>query len=298
MSTSFPEGIREFLAVVEVHSFSKAAEQLNISRARVSQIISRLEKDLGVQLLYRSTRSLSLSPAGETFYQLARQGVDQLEHAVLSAQNAHSSIGGQIRINSVGGLFGEEILAPILIRFMNENPKVEIELSFSSTREDLIESQYDLVVRMGTLSNSNLIGRKLTSYTNYLVASPTYFDSMPKLNSPKDLLDHTLINGSVKRWSFTHISSKEKYELPVQGKLKCSNGHVVKLATLEGTGISRQPSYYVKQDIQSGRLIVLLPDWQLPNSDVTLLYPQSRNISLRVKALVHYLVEAFNIKAE
>ncbi|MBU1294059.1 MAG: LysR family transcriptional regulator, partial [Gammaproteobacteria bacterium] len=106
MSTSFPEGIREFLAVVEVHSFSKAAEQLNISRARVSQIISRLEKDLGVQLLYRSTRSLSLSPAGETFYQLARQGVNQLEDAVLSAQNAHSSIGGQIRINSVGGLFG------------------------------------------------------------------------------------------------------------------------------------------------------------------------------------------------
>lgn len=298
MSTSFPEGIREFLAVVEVHSFSKAAEQLNISRARVSQIISRLEKDLGVQLLYRSTRSLSLSPAGETFYQLARQGVNQLEDAVLSAQNAHSSIGGQIRINSVGGLFGEEILAPILIRFMNENPKVEIELSFSSTREDLIESQYDLVVRMGTLTNSNLIGRKLTSYTNYLVASTTYSDSMPKLNSPKDLLDHTLINGSVKRWSFTHISSKEKYELPVQGKLKCSNGHVVKLATLEGTGISRQPSYYVKQDIQSGRLIVLLPDWQLPNSDVTLLYPQSRNISLRVKALVHYLVEAFNIKAD
>ncbi|WP_219701988.1 LysR family transcriptional regulator [Marinomonas lutimaris] len=297
MSAHFPEGIREFLAVVEVHSFSKAAEQLNISRARVSQIISRLEKDLGVQLLYRSTRSLSLSPAGETFYQLSRQGVDQLEHAVLSAQNAHSSIGGQIRINSVGGLFGEEILAPILIRFMNENPKVEIELSFSSTREDLIESQYDLVVRMGLLTNSNLIGRKITSYTNYLVASPDYFDSMPKLNSPKDLLDHTLINGSVKRWSFTHIGSKEKYELPAQGKLKCSNGHVVKLATLEGTGISRQPSYYVKQDIQSGRLITLLPDWQLPNSDVTLLYPQSRNISLRVKALVHYLVEAFNIEA-
>lgn len=295
MRADFPEGIPEFLAVVEAQSFSKAAEQLNISRARVSQIISRLEKNMGVQLLYRSTRSLSLSPAGETFYQLSRQGVDQLEHAVLSAQNAHSSIGGQIRINSVGGLFGEEILSPILIRFMNENPKIDIELSFSSTREDLIESQYDLVVRMGALINSNLIGRKLTSYANYLVASPGYFDSNAKPNSPKDLLDHNLINGSVKRWSFINIINKEKYELPVQGKLKCSNGHVVKLATLEGAGISRQPSYYVEQDIQSGRLITLLPDWQLPASDITLLYPQSTNISLRVKALVQYLMEAFNI---
>ena len=298
MSPHFPEGIREFLTVVEAQSFSKAAEQLNLSRARVSQIISRLEKDMGVQLLYRSTRSLSLSPAGETFYQLSRQGVNQLEHAVLSAQNAHSSIGGQIRLNSVGGLFGEEILAPMLIQFMIDNPKIEIELSFSSTREDLIESQYDLVVRMGALINSNLIGRKLTRYTNHLVASPTYLDRQPQPQSPKDLLEHALINGSVKRWSFTHIHTNEKYDLPIQGKLNCTNGHVVKLATLQGSGISRQPSYYVNNDIKSGRLIELLPDWQLPHSDVTLLYPRSRNISLRVKALVHYLVEAFNIHSQ
>ncbi|ETI57983.1 LysR family transcriptional regulator [Marinomonas profundimaris] len=295
MSNHLPEGIREFLAVVEAHSFSKAAEQLNISRARMSQIISRLEKDMGVQLLYRSTRSLSLSPAGETFYQLSRQGIDQLEHAVLSAKNAHSSISGQIRVNAVGGLFGEKILAPILIRFMEQHPEIEIELSFSSTREDLIESQYDLVVRMGALPNSNLIGRKLTSYTNYLVASPSYIGSMPKLKSPKDLLDHALINGSVKRWSFTNTISNEKYELPVQGILKCSNGHVVMLATLSGTGISRQPAYYAQHDIQSGRLVELLPNWTLPPSDVTLLYPQSRNMSLRVKALVDYIVEAFKI---
>ena len=296
MSTSFQVGITEFLAVVEAHSFSKAAEQLNISRARISQIISRLEKDLGVQLLYRSTRSLSLSPAGETFYRLARQGVDQLEHAVMSAQNAHSSIGGQIRINSVGGLFGEEILAPILIQFMKENPKIEIELSFSSTREDLIESQFDLVIRMGELTNSNLIGRKLTSYRNYLVASPDYIETMPKLSHPKDLLDHTLLNGSVKRWTFTHNDHTEKYELPIHGKLMCSNGHVVKKATLEGAGLSRQPAYYVEQDLQSRRLIELLPDWQLPNSDVNLLYPKSSNISLRVKALVQYLLQVFTLK--
>jgi len=296
MSVHLPEGLQTFIAVVEAHSFSRAAERLNLSRARVSQIISRLEKDMGVQLLYRSTRSLSLSPAGDIFYQLSRQGLDQLEHAVLSAQNAHSSISGQIRINAVGGLFGEEILAPILIRFMTENPEIEIDLSFSSTREDLIEAQYDLVVRMGILPNSNLIGRKLTRYSNHLVASPNYLESMPRLTSPKDLLDHALINGSVKRWSFTNIKNKEKYELPVQGKLKCSNGHVVKRATLNGTGISRQPAYYVKQEIESGQLIELLPEWQLPPSDVTLLYPQSRNISLRVKALVDYIVEAFKIE--
>ncbi|NVK74228.1 MAG: LysR family transcriptional regulator [Oceanospirillaceae bacterium] len=295
MNSQLPEGIKEFLAVVEAHSFTKAAEQLNISRARMSQIISRLEKNLGVQLLHRSTRSLSLSPAGETFYQLSRQGMDQLEYAISSAQNAHSSIGGQIRVNSVGGLFGEAILAPILIDFMNKNPKIEIDLSFSSTREDLIESQYDLVIRMGALSNSNLIGRKLTSYKNYLVASPAYIETMPTLVSPKDLLDHSLINGSVKRWSFSHINGEEKYELPVHGKLKCTNGHVVKKATLEGTGISRQPAYYVENEIRSHHLIELLPDWRLPNSDVTLLYPQSRNISLRVKALVQYLMSAFTI---
>jgi DNA-binding transcriptional LysR family regulator len=295
MSANFPEGIPEFLAVVETQSFSKAAEQRNLSRARISQIISRLEKHMGVQLLYRSTRSLSLSPAGETFYQLSRLGIDQLEHAVQAAQHAHSSISGQIRINSVGGLFGEAILAPILIRFMAENPQIEIDLSFSSTREDLIEAQYDLVVRMGSLANSNLIGRKLTRYTNHLVASPDYLKSMPALNSPKDLLEHTLINGSVKRWLFTHTTTQEKYELPVQGKLTCSNGHVAKLATLNSAGISRQPAYYVEKEMASGLLVNPLPNWQLSSSDVTLLYPKSRNISLRVTALVNYLVEAFNM---
>ena len=293
MTSGFPDGIREFLAVVEEQSFSKAAEQLGLSRARVSQIISRLEKDMGVQLLYRSTRSLSLSPAGETFYQLSRQGIDQLEHAVQSAQNANTSLSGNIRINAVGGLFGEKILSPLLLRFMQENPHIEIDLSFSSPRVDLIEAQYDLVIRMGTLENSNLIGRKLTNYSNHLVATPDFLNSIGKLTHPRDLLDQPLINGSVKRWSFTHKISKEKYELPVQGKLKCANGHVAKLAVLASAGLSRQPSYYVEQELASGQLIEPMPDWQLPSSDVTVLYPQSSNTSLRVKALVNYLIDAF-----
>lgn len=293
MEHNITTGIHAFLAVVETHSFSKAAEQLNLSRARISQIITRLEKDMGVQLLYRSTRSLSLSPAGDTFYQLSRQGVNQLEFAVLAAKNAHSSLSGQIRINAVGGFFGEQILAPLFIQFMKEHPQIEVDLSFSSSQVNVIEAQYDLVVRMGVLSNSNLIGRKLTCYSNYLVASPDYLNSASAVHSPKDLMDHALINGSVKRWLFTHEATKEKYELPVQSKLTCSNGHVAKMAALSGAGITRQPAYYVKQEIESGQLVEVIPSWQLLPSDVTILHPQSRNISLRVKALMQYLVEAF-----
>ncbi|WP_133012213.1 LysR family transcriptional regulator [Marinomonas flavescens] len=293
MTSGFPDGIREFLTVVEEQSFSKAADQLGVSRARVSQIISRLEKEMGVQLLYRSTRSLSLSPAGETFYHLSRQGIDQLEHAVQSAQNANESLSGNIRINAVGGLFGEQILAPLLLGFMQNNPNVEIDLSFSSSRVDLIEAQYDLVIRMGTLENSNLIGRKLTRYSNHLVAAPSFLEGIEALSHPKALLDYPLIKGSVKRWTFTHKISQEKYELPVQGKLKCANGHVTKLAALAGAGFSRQPSYYIERELASGALVEPIPNWQLPSSDVTVLYPQSRNTSLRVKALVNYLLDAF-----
>lgn len=293
MDHNITTGIREFLAVVETQSFSKAADQLNLSRARISQIITRLEKEMGVQLLYRSTRSLSLSPAGDTFYQLARQGINQLEFAVQSAKNAHASLSGQIRINAVGGFFGEQILAPLLIEFMKAHPKIDIDLSFSSSQVNVIEAQYDLVVRMGALSNSNLIGRKLTSYSNHLVASPDYLKSIAAIHNPKDLIEHCLINGSVKRWLFTHKTTKEKYELPVHSKLTCSNGHVAKLAALKGAGITRQPAYYVKQEIESGQLVEVLPTWQLSSSDVSILHPQSRNISLRVKAIMQYLVEAF-----
>ena len=293
--TALPSGISEFLLVAELSSFTLAAEQMGLSRARMSQIIRQLEQNVGVQLFHRSTRVVSLTSAGESFYQQCRQGIDQLHYAIENTQEMHTNLTGLIRINSVGGLFGEQILAPKLATFMRKHPKIRIELDFSSVREDVIEAKFDVVVRMGKLEDSSLIGRPLTHYQNYLVASSDYLRHAPKLDHPKDLNNHTLINGSVKKWSFyPQDNDKKVLDIPIQASFQCNNGHVSRQFALKGVGITRQPSYYVEQDLLEGRLIQVLPQWKLAESTAHLVYPKARHPNARVKALIDYLLEAFS----
>ncbi len=294
MPSTLPFGIEEFLLVAEHQSFTGAAQSLGLSRARISQVIRQLEQTLGIQLFHRSTRVISLTSAGEVFYQQCRTGIDQLYFAVENAQDMHSNLSGVIRINSVGGLFGEQILAPVLAQFMKRHPEVQIELDFSSVREDVIEAKFDLVVRMGTLSDSSLIGRPLTHYQNYLVASPDYLLNTEPLNHPRDLQHHALINGSIKKWTLQHHENREKpYEVTVQAKVQCSNGHVAHSFALAGLGITRQPSYYVEQALSNGQLVQVLADWSLGQTTASLVYPKARHPSARVKALIEFLTSAF-----
>ncbi len=291
---TLPAGLEEFLSAAELGSFSAAAHSLGVSRARMSQVISHLEHQLGLQLFHRSTRVISLTSAGEAFYQECRKGIDQLQFAVESAQEMRTTLSGSIRVNAVGGLFGEQILAPYLAQFIKKHPSVHLELDFSSVREDVIEAKYDLVVRMGQLEDSSLIGRPLTSYQNHAVASPDYLRNAPTLLHPKDLATHSLINGSVKKWTFySQGKHSEVLDIPISANIQCSNGHVGRRLALEGLGITRQPSYYVKQDLLEGKLIQVLPDWTLAPSTANLIYPKARHPTTRVKALIDFLLDAF-----
>ena len=292
MQSTIPAGIAEFLLVARLGSFSKAALQLNCSRARMPQIISALEKQVGVQLLHRSTRSLSLTAAGEVFFERSSRGVEQLEFAVESARDAQQAITGVIRINSVGGFFGERIIAPLLTRFMQRYPGIKLNLSFSSVRVDLIDEQYDLVLRMGPMEDSSLIARKLCVYNNYLVASPSYLSEAPALHSPSDLSKHALINGSIASWQFVHPSSGKKAEVSIESVLQCANGFVALRAAVAGLGISRQPSYYLQRELNQGSLVVLMEQWQLLPTTLSLVYPKSRYAQPRIQALVEYLLTA------
>jgi len=294
---NIPNGVAEFVLVVQLGSFSKAALTLNLSRSRMSQIVSALEKEVGVQLLHRSTRALSLTAAGQLFFARSLQGIEQISYAVESAKDSHSAISGEIRINSVGGYFGEQILAPLLTKFMQLHPQISINLSFSSVRVAIIEEQFDLVLRMGELPDSSLIGRHLHTYQNYLVASPEYLRSCAKLETPDDLAAHRLINGSVSVWQFIKPAMAEgqktaKKNVTVRSSLQCANGNVAMRAALDGIGITRQPSYYLAEALERGSLIAILPNWQLESTALSLIYPKVRYAQPRIQVLVEYLVNA------
>ncbi len=282
-------GIVEFVAVAEAGSFTHAAAQLNTSKSRLSQAVSRLEQDLGVTLLQRTTRRISLTEVGETFLRQCRQGLDLLQLAVDDAQTQQQRVAGPIRINSVGGILGEEWLSPILFRFLEQYPDIIIDLDFSSHRVDLIDGQFDLVVRMGELPDSNLIARELQQLESILCASPDFTARYGQPRHPDELEKFPAALGSITRHRFTR--NDEKVDWQSTSRLRCRNGHVMKKAALHGAALVCLPRVYVSRELASGALVHLLPDWQLARSPLSLVYPQHRYRLRRVQLLVEFLTD-------
>lgn len=285
--------IHVFVTVVEQGSFSAAATRIGMTRSRVSQLISTLEKRVAVQLIIRSTRSMHLTEAGQHFYEQCRRGLGMISSAIEQIEEDQAELSGSIRINSVGGLFGEDILAPHILAFMVDNPGITVELDFSSHQVDLIADHYDFVVRMGELQDSTLIARPLTTYEAYLCAAPEYLQHHGQPSHPRDLAQHKIITGSLKRWRFYRDKDKPQdfVDTTVKGLLVCPNGHVVRQAALAGLGMAHLPAYYVANDIKCGNLLQLLPQWWHGHSQVSIVYPQTRFKIRRVQLLIDYLLE-------
>ena len=286
-------GINEFVTVVDEGSFTAAAEELGVSRVRVSQVIAELEKRIGGQLLQRSTRSMCLTELGERFYERCQRGLHLIGAAFEQAAEDRNTVAGTIRINSVGGLFGEQILAPLLLEFMQLYPQVRIELDFSSTQVDLISERYDLALRMGELESSNLRARLLATYPTYTVAAREYIERCGMPKTPSDLVNHNIISGTIRKWIYKpRKQGKDKIvDITSATTLWCPNGYVCRQAALNGSGIARMPSYYVDEDLDSGRLVPLLSDWQHGKSKVSAVYSDSKYRLSRMHVLISHLAD-------
>ena len=285
------ESIPAFLAVVEQGSFTRAANHLDVSTAWISKQVGMLEQQLGVQLLLRTTRSVRLTDAGEHYYQSSKRGIDLLKLAAEEAQQSQTELRGAIRVNALGGLFGEQELAPVINQFLLQHPDVSLELDFSSKRVDLIEQDYDLVVRMGELSDSELISRPLVKYRPVCAASPKYVAEFGMPKHPNDIKQHRCITGSLKQWTF--IRGGEKLNVHVSSCLSSPNGYVMMRAAIDGLGIANLPDYYLSEPVEQGELIEVLPEWQERSIQISLLYPKHRYRVSRVQALVDYLIASF-----
>jgi len=284
-------GIPEFVAVIDTGSFTQAANVLNCSKSHLSQKISRLEQQLGVQLMHRTTRSLHITDIGEQFYQQSKHSLDLLNQAVAQVQEAQNTLCGRIRINSVGGYFGEQILAPAILTFMDVHPDVAIDLDFTSSHVDLIGERYDIAVRMGNLPDSSLVAREIRLKPHYLVAHPNYLSQHSDLCHPNDLRNHKLICGSLLHWVFQN--QNQQVEVPLEGALCCPNGYVQVAAVKAGLGICRLPDYYAEPLINSGELVAILPQWNQHLTPISVVYPKVRFKVRRIQALVEYLVNWF-----
>ena len=291
------DGISEFVCVAEYESFTRAAKELSLSTAQVSRQISALEKRLNIKLLYRTTRKVSLTEEGRVFYQHCRGVLDGLDAAEQAVSHLQSKPQGRIKLTAPV-TYGEQQLLPLVNDFMVRYSDIEVTAFLSNQKMDLIDGGYDLAIRIGKLSDSTMMAKKLSRRTNFVCAAPAYLERHGTPHSLSELSQHNCLLGTRDYWHFIEDgkidsgknTDKEK-NLRVSGSVQYNSGHSLVDAALKGLGIVQLPDYYVQQYLASGELVSLLDDYREPEESIWAIYPHNRHLSPKIRLLVDYLSE-------
>ncbi|WP_422135754.1 LysR family transcriptional regulator [Endozoicomonas sp. ALD040] len=279
-----------FATVVERGSFTQAAEALNTPKSNISRKITRLESRLGVRLLERSTRTLHLTEIGLRYYQYCKRIKEEYEAAASAVESMLEKPQGRLRVCTSLGV-GQSLLGDHLTDYCREYPEVELDLTLTNRRVDLIEEGYDLAFRIGDLPDSGLIARKLCSIHLRLYAAPGF--AKHKIKTPGDLLEHPLMLMSAKErnpdWHL--FCGQENRTLKFEPSLRCDDFSMLMRMSIRGLGITELPEYMAKHALAAGTLINILPDWQFEPVDLYALYPSHRGSTPKVRALLTHLAK-------
>lgn len=282
------EGVCEFVAVAETESFTAAAKQLGISTAQVSRQVSALETRLMTKLFHRTTRKVSVTEVGKTYYQHCRQLLDGLDAAERMVTNLHSTPSGKLKITAPV-TYGERSIAPLVNNFLVKYPDLKVELHLTNLKVDLIDEGYDLAIRLGKLSDSTMMAKRLSSRTLYVCASPTYLSTFGIPHSISELDRHNCLQGTLDYWHFQEQGKVRN--IRIKGSLNCNSGRGLVDAALKGIGIVQLPDYYVVPFIESGELMSLLEQHREADEGIWALYPHNRHLSPKVRLFLDYLAE-------
>ncbi|MDA5193158.1 LysR family transcriptional regulator [Govanella unica] len=275
-----------FAAVVDEGSFSAAAARLNMAKSAVSTLVKTLEAELGVTLLNRTTRKVSLTEAGQRYKDRAEQILSDVEDADREAAALTATPRGTLRV-SAGVSFGTQELGKVVATFLATYPEVRIDLQLTDRFVDLLDEGFDLAVRIGELRDSSLIARKLTSARRLTCASPDYLEAHGTPQHPNDLRQHNCLGYSGGGWSF---QEQGRPLIPaLEGRLIGNNGDVLCAAAVAGSGIVFAPSFILGDDIRAGRLVPILTAYEAPPVGIYAIYPPSRHISAKLRAFIDSL---------
>lgn len=282
------EGVSEFVAVVDTESFTQAAKKLKTSVAQISRRVSMLEERLAVKLLLRTTRKVSVTEAGQIYYQHCRGLVEGLETAQLAVTQMQEQPKGLLKITAPVA-YGESHIAPLLNTFLEHYPQLDLDLNLTNVKVDLIEAGLDVAIRLGRLSDSSLIAKRLATRQLYVCAAPDYLATHGTPNTLRDLAHHNCLTGSSEYWRFKD-GGREK-NLKVTGRIHCNSGFALLNAAKMGLGMVQLPEYYVQQGLETGALIEVLSDYRDEKEGIWALYPHNRNLSPKVRLLVDFLAQ-------
>jgi len=284
-----------FARVVEAESFSAAARELGIAKSSVSKQIVRLEDDMGVRLLNRTTRRLSLTEAGQTFYQGCQRVMAEAAAAESAVTHLAAAPRGRLNVGAPMS-FGLRHISPVLPLLLGRCPELTVNLSLNDRFIDLVEEGFDVGVRIARLKDSSLVARRVAPSRNVLCAAPEYLAArgtprtVEELGAHECLLYSYLASGE--KWRFAGPGGRR--ELRVRGRLQANSGESLMAAALAGFGIARLPTFICGDALRDRRLIPVLPEWTDPlESDINAIYPASRNLSPKVRVFIDFLIEQF-----
>ena len=288
--------LNAFVAVVEHRGFAQAARAISLAPSGVSRLVSNLEARLGVRLLNRTTRRVSLTEAGERYYTRGRDALAGFEAAEADVASLQSAPRGLLRVSCVVTL-AERSMPAIIADFMARHPGVSVELLETDRPVDLIEEGVDVALMTGALQDSSAMVRKLSGFSRHVVASPDYWARHGRPETPADLKRHNCLRFAtaphLQKWTFQKPGRKP-FAVTVSGRFSAAGAETILQASLAGIGVSRLASFMVAPHLRSGALEEVLPDVR-ENEPIPLsaVFPSAKHLSLKIRAFIDHLAERF-----
>lgn len=283
-----------FLAVMEERSFIGAARRLGASSGQATKLVSRLEAELGVRLLNRTTRSVAPTEAGQAYYDRLRPLIEEFDHLDLAIRNISQAPRGRLRLTAPL-TFGTLELTPALNDFAAGFPDIELDVSFSDRAVNIVDEGFDMAVRVGRPDDSSLIARKLCDVRILVLAAPAYLDRRGVPAVPDDLAGHDCIIDTnfrdPNRWSFADGETERM--VPVQGRIRYSNAQACLRAAEAGLGLACVPAFVAGEAIRSGRVLRVLTEFETTPYGIHALYPHSRHLAAKVRVLIDFLADRY-----
>ncbi|WP_413290776.1 LysR substrate-binding domain-containing protein [Bdellovibrio sp. HCB337] len=280
--------ILTFVKVVDSGSFTKAAEQLKQPKSRISRRLAALEKALGTQLIYRTTRQMQLTETGKDYYQRCAPLIQDLENAN-NAMTSHSvELSGVLRLTAPED-YAKMILAPLLEEFLKKHPKIKIELVLSGAYLDLVKESIDVAIRIGTLKDASMKSKRLSSISSIVVASPGFLEKNPAITKPEHLEQVPCLNfnvGQKNRWRL--VKDKQDIRIKANGSVEANSPELLYHFALYGRGASLIPEFLCRDALQSGKLVHILKGWTSGAIPVHLLTPAQKDIPAKTKAFMEF----------
>jgi len=289
--------IETFVRVAELGSFTRAADALNTQKAHVSRVVTQLERELGVRLLERTTRSLSLTEIGREFFERAVGILGSVDDAQRAVQKAQGEPRGTLKL-TCGVEFGMIAVSGWITAYLERHPQVNVDADFTSRIVDMVHEGFDLAIRIGPLADSTLAARKLGDLRYGLFASPACWNRQPAPTHPDQLADHPALAfaGGSHQPVWTLQKGDITIRVPLQPRLKANNVFAVRDAAASGLGIAQLPLIVAAPALTSGQLVQVLAEWSLPSVPVNAVFASARYLTPKVRAFIDLAAQAMTAR--